>query len=275
MHPRSRSYANQDLRNRSFRGQVFNNTDFSGADLRGCNFCGAELVGANFERVKMGQTVRQRLIWVGIAIATFLLSGHAVSGLVFGSLGQTPSDRAWSYVLALSISLCVAGISSGLQIVLPFGSKVNRAAFVGSAITAAAINGFYYGGSIMEKNPQWAIAGAIISGVVTGLFLIRWHGVSGAIAATMAGAVMGYGAAFLTGVTAIGFLSTGHFAGGILLSCFALVLLWLTLQSLTLTFYQIRQAPGTLFRRANLTNTRFDDASLNHADFFNAQGWKH
>ena len=85
---------------------------------------------------------------------------------------------------------------------------------------------------------------------------------------------MGYGAAFLTGATAIGFLSTSHFPGGILLSCFALVLLWLTLQSLTLTFYQIRQAPGTLFRHANLTNARFDAASLNHADFFDAQGWK-
>ncbi|MEX0270369.1 pentapeptide repeat-containing protein [Leptolyngbyaceae cyanobacterium UHCC 1019] len=272
MHPRSRSYANQDLRNQSFRGHLLSKADFSGADLRGCDFCGAELVGANFERVKIGQTVRQRLIWVGIAIATFLLSSHAVSGLVFGALGQTPSDRAWGYVLALFLSLCVAGITSGLQTISPFGSKVNRAAFIVSAITTAAINGFYYAGSVMEKNPQWAIAGAVISGVVTGLFLIRWGGVSGAIAVNMAGAVMGYGAAFLTGVTAIGFLSTGHFAGGILLSCFALVLLWLTLQSLTLTFYEIRQAPGTLFRRANLTNARFDAAFLNHADFSNAQG---
>ena len=273
MHRRSRSYANQDLRNRSFQGQPLSGADFSGADLRGCDFSGAELIGTNFERVKTGQTARQQMIWIGIAIASFLLTGHAVSRLVFGVLGQTPSDRAWGYVFALYISLCVAGVSSGLRIILSFRSKVNRAAFVLSASIAAAVNGFYYAGSVMEKNPQWAIAGAIISGVVTGLMLARWRGVSGAIAANMAVAVMGYGAAFLTGVTAIGFLSTRHFSEGILLSCFTLALLWLTLQSLKLTFYQIQQTPGTLFCHANLTNARFDAASLNHTNFSNAQGW--
>lgn len=274
MHPGLQSYANQDLRNRSFRGQALNGADFSGTDLRGCDFSGAELVGANFERVKTGQTARQKVIWMGITIAVFLFSGHAMSRLVFGALGQTPSDRAWGYVCTLYISLCVAGISSGLRVVLRSHSNVNRAAFSLSAITTAAVNGFYYAGSLMGKNPQWAIAGAVGSSILTGLLLIRWCGISGAIAASMAGAVMGYGAAFLTGTTAIGFLSTQHFAGGILLSGLTLVLLWLTLQSLTLTFYQIRQAPGTLFRRANLTNARFDDASLNHADFSSAKGWQ-
>ncbi|PZV13515.1 MAG: hypothetical protein DCF22_10545 [Leptolyngbya sp.] len=36
----------------------------------------------------------------------------------------------------------------------------------------------------------------------------------------------------------------------------------------------MRQAPGTLFRHANLTNARFDGVSLNHTDFSNAQSWK-
>ena len=275
MHRRSRSYANQDLRNRSFQGQPLSGADFSGADLRGCDFSGAELIGTNFERVKTGQTARQQMIWIGIAIASFLLTGHAVSRLVFGVLGQTPSDRAWGYVIALYSSLCVAGVSSGLRIILPLRSIVNRAAFVLLALIAAAISGFYYAGSLMEKNPQWAIAGAVVSSVFTGLLLTRWCGVSGIIAATMAGAVMGYGAAFLTGTTAISFLGTQHFTSGILLSCLTLILLWLTLQSFWLTWHQIRQAPGTLFRYANLTNARCDDAPLNHADCSNAQGWKH
>ena len=84
---------------------------------------------------------------------------------------------------------------------------------------------------------------------------------------------MGYGAAFLTGTTAISFLGTQHFTSGILLSCLTLILLWLTLQSFWLTWHQIRQAPGTLFCHANLTNARFDAASLNHTNFSNAQGW--
>ncbi len=274
MYSRSHSYANQDLRNQSFRGQALNGIDFSGADLRGCDFSGAELIGATFEQVKTGQTSRQQLIWVGIAIATFLVSGHAISRLVFGALGQTPGDRAWGYALALYSSLCAAGISSGLRIMVPPRSTVDRAAFALSAILSAAISGFYYAGSVMGKDPQWAIAGAGVSSLFTGLLLTRWRGTSGMIAATMARAVMGYGAAFLTGTTAIAFLSTQHSASGILLSGLTLILLWLTLQSLKRVCHQIRQAPGTLFRRANLTHARFDNAPLNHTDFSNAQGWR-
>ncbi|MBM0743640.1 pentapeptide repeat-containing protein [Phormidium sp. CLA17] len=271
MHSRSRSYTNQDLRNQSFRGQSLNGADFSGADLRGCDFSGAELIGANFERMKTGQTARQQVIWMGIAIAVFLISGHAMSLLGSGALGQTPSDRGWGYVLALYISLCAAGIISGLRIVWPPRSRANHWALVLSAMIAAAVSGFYYAGIAMEKNPQWAIAGAVVSSVFTGLVLNRWRGISGAIAATMAGTVMGYGAAFLTGAMAIGFLSTQHFAGGLLLGCLTLVLIWLTLQSLKLTWHQIHQAPGTLFRCANLTNAQFDGASLIHTDFSKAQ----
>ena len=266
-------FANQDLRNRSFRGQLLNEADFSGADLRGCDFSGTELLGANFERATLGQTIRQKAIWVGIAIAVGLVTGQAVSHLISGALGQVPSDRAWGYVIALFISLCIAGISSGLRMILLPRSKVNRLALRLSAVLSAAVNGFYYAGNLMEKDPQWAIAGAIVGSVFTGLWFNRC-GISGAMAATLAGAIMGYGAAFLAGAAAIGFLSTKHFAGGILLSCLTLVLLWLTLQSFKLTWHQIRQAPGTLFRGANLTDALFDGVSLNHTDFSNAQGWK-
>ncbi|MEQ9237237.1 pentapeptide repeat-containing protein [Coleofasciculus sp. E2-BRE-01] len=68
IHSHPLNLTNQDLRNRSFKGQNLNGADFSGSDIRGCDFSYASLKGANFERVKVGQTLRQIILVLGVAM---------------------------------------------------------------------------------------------------------------------------------------------------------------------------------------------------------------
>src|SRR3712207_3200023 len=103
------NFANRDLRNRSFKGQNLNGANFSGSDIRGCDFSYALLQGANFERVRAGQTPKQFIILVLVAGVVAWLTADALSQMIFGSLGKTPAEPAWSYILALGISMAIAG----------------------------------------------------------------------------------------------------------------------------------------------------------------------
>jgi hypothetical protein len=65
-------FANRTLQNRTFKGQDLTGANFSNADLRGCNFDGASLVGANLQGIQTGQSLRQTVQWVVLAIAGLL-----------------------------------------------------------------------------------------------------------------------------------------------------------------------------------------------------------
>lgn len=261
------NFAAQDLRHRSFRRQRLNGADFSGADIRGCNFSGAELIGAKFIRVKAGQTKRQRFLWLGVAAISLLVVGHAIYRLVFAALGQTPADQAWGFVIALYVSLGIAGAASGLRLCLPWTQQIAKSI---SGIASAALVGFFYVGSATGNQSEWAILGAVLSGLLMGTVKL-WRPTA-AIAISVAGSVAAYGFAFLIGATALAFLSTHHFGGGLLLGSLCILFLWLTINSLTIAVDEIRHSSGTLFRAANLTDANFTEASLRHTDFGDAVG---
>lgn len=265
-----RSFMQQDLRNRSFSGQILNAADFGGADLRGCSFKGAYLVGANFEQARMGQSLRQQIIWVGIAIATFLIVGHAMSHLVFGSLGQTPADPAWNYVLVLVAVSGLAGALAGVKSWLP--PPFNQTAEILAGVAAGAGVGFFYAGVLAGKEPRWAIGGAVLAGLGMGGWRWRWRGPCTAIVLRLAVALTAYGFAFLVGATALALLHVGYLLAGCLLGLLALLYLWLTWQGLVDTVQTIRQAPGTSFRNADLTDAKFAPTSTHQADFSGAVG---
>ncbi len=48
------------------------------------------LIDACFERARTGQTRRQRVIFLLLAIGVALVVADAISRLIFGALGQTP-----------------------------------------------------------------------------------------------------------------------------------------------------------------------------------------
>lgn len=266
-------FANQNLRNRSFKGQNLNGADFSGSDIRGCDFSYALLQGANFERVKAGQTPRQFITLVMVAMVVALLAADAISRMIFGSLGKTAAEPAWSYILALGISLAIAGAFSGVRAMTGAKSLAGRVATTVSGSASGALLGFFYAGSSTNNNPQIAIAGAVIGGVVMAIAIFRVHGGFVALAVAVAGAVAGYGFAFFVGTMAIAYLSTQKLVWAVFLGTLSIGYIWLTMNSLTLAIKEIRGACGTSFRGADLTNAKFDGARIQNTNFRGAIGY--
>ncbi len=58
----------KDYRNRSFKGQDLSGRDFSGCDLRGCDFRDAKLQRVDFSGSRFGQTAKQRIKLIAVAI---------------------------------------------------------------------------------------------------------------------------------------------------------------------------------------------------------------
>lgn len=271
------NFTDQDLRNRSFRKQILNGADFTGADLRGCDFRGAQLMNACFEGVKTGQTNRQKAIWISTIVLTFIIMGHAISHLVFGSLGQTPADKAWNYVIALVFSLAIAGACSSLSTFIR-SSRCKRIAIVLSGVTSGALAGFFYAGVAAGKSPQWAIAGAISGSLLSGIVTTAWQRTTSTVIVTMSGAIAAYGFAFLTGTLSLSLFNLAHLkqeylVPGLLVGGLSLFYLGLTLNAVSTTIKKIQQAPGTSFRRANLTNAHFNNTRFTQTDFTHATGW--
>ncbi|AFZ21753.1 pentapeptide repeat-containing protein [Allocoleopsis franciscana] len=266
------NFANQDLRNRSFKGQNLNGANFSGCDLRGCDFSHALLQDANFERVKTGQTPRQFIPSVVLALVIGLLSADGFSKMIFGLLGRTPAEGGWSFVIALGVSLAISGIFSGLRVMMRPKSLARRIATIISGATSGALLGFFYGGSTTDNNVQFAIAGAVLGGVLMALICWRVRHPLVAVAVAAAGGVAGYGFAFFTGATAIAYLSAQKLVWGVFWGALSLGYIGLTMNSLILVVREIRHGCGTSFRRADLTNAKFDRAILQNTDFSGALG---
>jgi hypothetical protein len=266
------NFANQDLRNRSFKGHNLQGADFSGCDIRGCNFSHALLQGANFERVRAGQTPKQFIPLLVVTVVVTLLSADAFSQMLFGVLGRTPAEGNWSYVIALAVSLAISGTFSGVRALSGTKSLPGRIVTIVSGAASGALLGFFYGGSTTNNNPRFAIAGAVLGGVVMAFVSFKFRRTVVAVAIASAGAVAGYGFAFFSGATAIIHLSVQQFVWGLVWGALSLGYISLTMNSLTLAVREIRGVCGTLFRGADLTNAKFDGARLENTDFAGAVG---
>jgi hypothetical protein len=271
---RDSSFVNCDLRNRSFKGQNLKDVDFRGSDIRGCDFSYAQLQGANFEQVRAGQTLRQLLPLMLIAGGVTWFTADALSQMIFGSLGKTPAEPAWSYILALGISMAIAGAFCAVRVMMGKKSQVRRFCTIVSGAASAALLGFFYGGSSTGNNPQFAIAGAVVGGVVMAivLFFVRRKFI--AVAVTVAGAVAAYGFACLVGAYAIAYLSVKIIVFGVCWSAISLGYLGLTMTSIILLIREIQSACGTSFKGADLTDTKFEGARLENTDFSGAVGYQ-
>lgn len=267
---RSLNFAHQDLRNRCFRRQPLNGADFRGADIRGCDFSQAQLVGANFTNAKAGQSRQQMVRSVGLVIIVAGMMAHPVSQLLFGVMGQVPGSAAWGFVPALYISLGIAGGLSGVSRCLKPRSRAGRVANWLSGVVSSALVGFFYGGSLTGNNATMAIIAAVGLGGLMAIGRLQKQTAIGDAIVTTAGAVAAYGFAFLVYTHALTGLHIQQVGWGSLFAVLSLFYLWLTLNSLVLTYQQLRQVPGTSFRHANLTHARFESAQLNNTDFTEA-----
>jgi hypothetical protein len=264
---RSLNFAHQDLRNRSFRRQALNGADFRGADIRGCDFSQAQLVGANFTGAKAGQS-RQQIVRLGAIVGLVAgIMADLVSQLIFGALGQVPSGSAWGFIVALYISLGMAGGLSGIRSVLKPRSLASQVAGLLSGISSAALAGFYYAGSLSGKNSMMAIVGAVSLGSLMAIVLFRYRTAIVAVIVDTTGAITAYGFAFFIYANGLTWFHIHQIGLGSFMVSLALLYLWLTLNSLVLTYQHIRQVPGTKFRHANLTHTCFEATQFNNTDF--------
>lgn len=267
---RSLNFTNKDLRNRSFKGLNLKGADFSKSDLRGCDFSGALLVGANFEGVRTGITFRQIIsLAIVVAIATFL-TAFAVIRTVFSALGEPFGGSNWAYIVALLVSLTISGTGTGIAIAI--ASPFNRIAFTLSATASGALLGFVYAGLAANKNPQAAIAGAILGGVLMGFTTLRFRtGIVGVIVA-IAGAITSYGLTFWLWAVALAFLTGQKLVWGIFFAILSIAYLGLAINSLFLALKEMKKSAGTSFRKADLTDAVFENAQLKNTDFSEAIG---
>jgi len=272
--PSNASFRNQDLRDRSFRNRSFDHCDFRGADLRGCDFNGSSLQGACFDQAKLGWTVRQGLtlaLWIGLPTLLLL---DAVSRLLFGALGRTPAEEGWPFVLALYSSLAIAGLAT----CLPFRAVPwQRRLWLGvTGLWFGALPGFCYAGLWTQNDRGWAIAGAILGGVValgSSLHLptpttrspARWS------AFFSLSLITAYGFAFLMGAWAIAFLAVAELLPAMGMALLTLIYLLLTLRGGWLIYRHARLALGTSFCHANLTGATFADVNLKGGHFEEAR----
>jgi hypothetical protein len=191
-----------------------------------------------------------------VALIVALLAANAVSSTIFGVLGQTAEDPAWSYALVLYIVLGLATTAAALRAIASTqkNKRIENAARIISGAMSGALLGFFYGGSCTGNNAQIAIASAVIGGSIAAILLARSFSKNAAIAKTrlivMAAAVAEtvsvYGFALLAGAMAIALFSGQHLVWGAVWGVISLGTLRLTIDSLMLAVKQVRTVGGSI-----------------------------
>jgi hypothetical protein len=170
-----------------------------------------------------------------VAFVVAILSFHAASQMIFGVLGLTSEDSAWSYAVALFISLLAASIALAIGTMTAKNSLTSRIAIATSGAISGAWLGVYYGGILAGgKNPQ---VGGVVA-VITALLMVVNNFYLRKRLTTIVIAVMGtvatYGIAFMCSAATFAFLSTNNFlwgsiGGGFCLGAIALTMVFLNL----------------------------------------------
>jgi hypothetical protein len=154
----------------------------------------------------------------------------ALSYLIFGILGKTGEDKAWSYVLILYLSLAIAVIGLSLQTI----GKSRAIGMYLSNTATGAILGFFSGGWVTKESPLWASVGAIILGLGSLVICYRVQNQPAKdlvlLALNTGSMVNVYGFGLLVGTNAIALLTAGHLLAGICWGFLSIYSLWLTLR---------------------------------------------
>lgn len=189
----------------------------------------------------MSRSSYNRIMLIAIAVASLIVTLHAVSMMMFASLGQTSSSDRWGYIITLQIVLAIIGIAVYLSNSidpLPLIAKIGN--FIAVTLCGVLI-GFYYGGTYTDNNSQAAVVSAIAVGIVFNL-LYRWqkHIVSTVVMA-IAG-VCGYGFALIRGIAAINLIAGALLIPGIIWGCICLIYLGLAVYNMAIALKKIKAA---------------------------------
>ncbi|MBD1869850.1 pentapeptide repeat-containing protein [Cyanobacteria bacterium FACHB-471] len=259
--PASLNFANQDLRNRSFKGKSLNGANFSSANIRGCDFSNALLREANFVQVRAGQPLNRLMLLGTVALLLAGLAIHAFSLMIFGVLGRTAAESAWSYAIALHASLGLAGAGAAVLTLEGLKPIVKRLSMTTSGSATGALLGFFYVGSLTDQDPQIATIAAAIASLSVALLTFRVQHQAFVMAI-----------AFLASAIASAFLSAHHILMGLIWCALSLSYVVITLSTLIGSLKAARRSFRTSFRNADLTNAKFTGSQLRNVDFSGAIG---
>jgi hypothetical protein len=104
------------------------------------------LRGANFQRAKAGQTPRQVILPLLLPTLAALITGDAISRLIFGALGRTAAEPGWSFIYALGSTTAIAGLSATLGAAADGRSRFERVAISLAGATTGALVAFFMEG---------------------------------------------------------------------------------------------------------------------------------
>lgn len=197
-------------------------------------------------RAKLGSTPKQIVTIWAIAVGVAAVAIEAAIDTGFGALGQTPGDRAWSYVIALLVTWGISGAAMGLAAM--GSSRMGSISKTVSAVASGAFSGFFYLGTIAQKNPTAAIAGAVLGGILALVATVRFRRrLMWTLAVAISGAVYGYGFGLLMGTQALERWVARLWLEGSIGGCLCALYLFFAVKSLEFAAKVARQAIAPLF----------------------------
>lgn len=150
-----------------------------------------------------------------LAVIVAILSFQAASHSSFGVLGFTLQDSRWFYPVALFIIFSATAIALAASIWTRKQPSLSQTMQTISAASSGAWLGFYYGGIVSGvRNPELAIAGAVIGALVMAITSFYLRNKLTTIAIAVMAIVATYSLAFLCSSAAFAFLSTNNFWWG-------------------------------------------------------------
>ncbi|MEM1254247.1 MAG: pentapeptide repeat-containing protein [Cyanobacteria bacterium P01_H01_bin.21] len=287
-----RDFSGKNLRGQNFRGQTLSGAIFADTDICGANFAYANLRGANFSYAKAGLPKR----WaISLFIASLLLS--AMSGLVSGVIGLMSSfvleiyspgaQDVGFFVLASTLTFIFLLFNRGIKDSLASTSSSTLTLLVGYAIAfvlffalTATVAETTVGNFLVTTMGLLTLAGVLLLTLVGSVAIVMVMAIAGN-AAIVFSSIVAFTAAIATVVIIFKPLVTTQFVITRVIFSVVIALMvtgtsiyvgWRAWQKdkrdtwICSTGCALVTINGTSFRRANLTDVNFVEASLKSTD---------
>jgi uncharacterized protein YjbI with pentapeptide repeats len=268
----SEDFSGENLRGRSFKGQDLTCVNFSYADIRGADFSSAILREANFSHAIAGL---QRRWAIGLVIFSLLLS--VVSGWI-SAVGMAYVEV---FLVNNSLSDVFVGVNSLIMMLAVFLNTTIRQG-LGTALgflTAPATVAVLVAGAVAAAETETVTAAEAVAAVA---FMTAAAIVTAAVASAVASAVAGGGRGAVIVAATVIVAGGGAGEGAVTVAIAGAVVALSTYVNQRALCGDEKQAfvrrvavaiaatGGTSFRKADLTDGNFTQATLKNTNFRNA-----
>lgn len=184
-----------------------------------------------------------QLAAIAIAPVAAIITIKAVSVMMFASLGASSTGKL-SYVLVLQIVLATIGICGYLSISVNLNSNLSQPTFTLSSTLGGVLLGFYYGGSYTDNNLQYAVLGAIASGMLFCLGAVFRPSLMRTATAFIS-SICAYGFALMAGIRGINLIAAAQLTLGVVWLAVSLIYIALTVSNAIAGIAKIEEIVST------------------------------